>query len=108
MKKSNEIKVAAKILRVAAKGSKDTEIMDRCNLDEMSVESYLSALEELSFLTVNDDNELQCQTTKKGLEFLDTYHRLRYLLYGKDNDLLLMKILEKVKQEKTPSPFYVS
>ena len=107
MKNNNEIKVAAKILRVAAKGSKETEIMDRCNLDEMATENYLSALAELSFLSVEDDNEIHCQTTKKGLQFLDTYHRLRWLLYGKDNDLLLMQILEKTKH-KEESPFYVS
>lgn len=97
----------AKILRVAAKGTKETEIMDRCNLDEMATENYLSALSELSFLTVEDDSEIHCQTTKKGLQFLDTYHRLRWLLFGKDNDLLLMQLLEKTKT-KEDSPFYVS
>ena len=106
-KNKNEVKVVAKILRVAAKGSKEAEIMDRCNLDSMSAENYLSALSELSFLNVEDDNELSCQTTEKGLEFLNTYHRLRWLLFGKDNDFLLMRLLEQMKK-KTNSPFYVS
>ena len=106
-KNNNEVKVVAKILRVAAKGIKEAEIMDRCNLDEMSTENYLAALSELSFLNVIDDSEISCQTTKKGLQFLDTYHRLRYLLYGKDNDLMLMQLLEKIKH-KEESPFYVS
>lgn len=92
---------------MAAKGTKETEIMNRCDLDEMSTENYLAALAELSFLTVEDDSELRCHTTKKGLEFLDTYHRLRWLLFGKDNDLLLMQLLEKMKP-KEESPFYVS
>ena len=106
-KNKNEVKVVAKILRVAAKGSKEAEIMDRCNLDSMSAENYLSALSELSFLNVEDDNELSCQTTEKGLEFLNTYHRLRWLLFGKDNDFLLMRLLEQMKK-KEQNPFYVS
>ena len=106
-KNRNEVKVVAKILRVAAKGSKEAEIMDRCDLDSMSAENYLSALSELSFLNVEDDNELHCQTTEKGLEFLNTYHRLRWLLFGKDNDFLLMRLLEQIKK-KDSSPFYVS
>ncbi|MEJ2280990.1 MAG: winged helix-turn-helix domain-containing protein [Candidatus Bathyarchaeota archaeon] len=103
----NEVKVVAKILRVAAKGSKETEIMERCKLDSMSIENYLSALAELNFLTVEDDNEIHCRTTDRGLEFLNTYHRLRWLLWGKDNDLLLTRLLDQMKI-KEQSPFYVS
>lgn len=106
-KNKNEVKVVAKILRVAAKGSKEAEIMERCNLDSMTIENYLSALAELNFLTIEDDNEIQCQTTEKGLEFLNTYHRLRWLLWGKDNDLLLMRLLGQTKKKEN-SPFYVS
>jgi len=106
-KNNNEVKMVAKILRAAAKGINETEIMSRCNLDEMSAENYLAALSELSFLNVEDQNEMHCQTTTKGLKFLDTYHRLRWLLYGKDKDLLLMQLLEKIKHREE-SPFYVS
>jgi predicted transcriptional regulator len=106
-RKKNEVKVVAKILRVAAKGSKDTEIMERCKLDSMSAENYLAALTELSFLTIDDDEGMHCRTTKKGLEFLNTYHRLRWLLFGEDNDFLLMRLLEQMKK-KERSPFYVS
>jgi len=106
-KNKNEVKVVAKILRVAAKGSKEAEIMERCNLDSMSIENYLSALAELNFLTVEDNNEISCQTTEKGLEFLNTYHRLRWLLWGKDNDFLLMRLLDQMKKREQ-SPFYVS
>lgn len=99
--------MVADILRVAAKGSKETEIMDRCKLDSMSLENYLSALAELSMLTLDDENEEQYRTTRKGLEFLNTYHRLRWLLLGKDNDLLLMRLLEQMKNTEH-IPFYVS
>jgi predicted transcriptional regulator len=108
-RKRNEVKVVAKILRVAAKGSKEGEIMNRCKLDSMSVENYLSALAELSLLTFDDEseNEMCYRTTEKGIDFLNTYHRLRWLLFGKDNDFLLMRLLEQMKQ-KQHSPFYVS
>ncbi|MCJ7613831.1 hypothetical protein MUO71_03580, partial [Candidatus Bathyarchaeota archaeon] len=88
-------------------GSKEADIMEQCNLDSMSIENYLSALAELNFLTVEDNNEISCQTTEKGLEFLNTYHRLRWLLWGKDNDFLLMRLLDQMKKREQ-SPFYVS
>lgn len=108
-RKRNEVKVVAKILRVAAKGSKEGEIMNRCKLDSMSVENYLAALSELSFLTFDDESEDEMcyRTTEKGIEFLNIYHRLRWLLFGKDNDFLLMRLLEQMKQKEN-SPFYVS
>jgi len=97
----------AKILRVAAKGSNEGEIMDRCKLDSMTMENYLSALAELSLLTVDDSDELNYRTTDKGLEFLNTYHQLRYLLWGKENDFLLVRLLGQMKK-KEQNPFYVS
>ena len=92
---------------MAAKGSNEGEIMDRCKLDSMSLEAYLSALSELSMLTVDDPNESSYRTTKKGLEFLNTYHRLRWLLHGNDNDFMLMRLLDQMKKRE-PHPFYVS
>ena len=81
--------------------------MDRCKLDSITAENYLSALAELSMLTIDDENEEQYRTTRKGLEFLDTYHRLRWLLLGKDNDFLLMRLMDQIKH-KEHTPFYVS
>ena len=81
--------------------------MNRCKLDSMDAENYLSALAELSLLTVEDDEEMNCQTTDKGIDFLNTYHRLRWLLLGKENDFLLVRLLEQVKK-KEQLPFYVS
>ena len=92
---------------MAAKGSNEGEIMDQCKLDSMAVENYLSALAELSLLTVDNNNEMYYRTTEKGLEFLNTYHRLRWLLLGKDNDFLLMRLLGQIKRKKQ-HPFYVS
>ena len=73
----------------------------------MDVENYLAALAELSLLTVDDNDEMRCQTTDKGLEFLNTYHRLRWLLWGEDNDFLLVRLLGQMKK-KEQHPFYVS
>jgi len=92
---------------VAAKGSKEDEIIERCKLDLDSAENYLTALSELSLLSVDDENELCYRTTEKGLEFLNTYHKLRWLLFGKDNDFLLMRLLTQIRRKQN-NPFYVS
>jgi hypothetical protein len=73
----------------------------------MDAENYLSALAELSLLTVDEHEEMNCQTTDKGIDFLNTYHRLRWLLWGKENDFLLVRLLGQMKK-KEKNPFYVS
>jgi predicted transcriptional regulator len=98
--------VAAKILRVAAKGSKEEEILERCKLDSSVLENYLSALAELRLLMVVDKGEILYRTTEEGLEFLRIYHRLRWLLWGRDNDFLLMRLLVQLRDKV--HPFYVS
>ena len=81
--------------------------MNRCKLDAMDTENYLSALAELSLLTIEDEEKMQCQTTDKGIDFLNTYHRLRWLLWGKENDFLLVRLLGQMKKKEN-HPFYVS
>ncbi len=98
--------MVAKILRVAAKGSKEEELMEQCRLDSMVLENYLSALTELRLLTVEKKSETLYRTTEKGLDFLRIYFRLRWLLWGRDNDFLLMRLLGQL--EKKVHPFYVS
>jgi predicted transcriptional regulator len=98
--------VVAKILRVAAKGSKEEEIMEQCKLDSMALENYLSALAELRLVMVEKKGETFYRTTEKGLEFLRTYHRLRWLLWGSDNDFLLVRLLGQLR--KKVHPYYVS
>jgi hypothetical protein len=73
----------------------------------MDAENYLSALAELSLLTVDEHEEMNCQTTDKGIDFLNTYHRLRWLLWGKENDFLLVRLLGQMKKKEN-HPFYVS
>ena len=107
MGRKNEFKVVAEILRVAAKGSKEGEIMDRCKLDSTALDNYISALAELNLLNMEDSEGMCYRTTNKGLEFLNTYHRLRWLLLGKDSDFLLMRLLGQMKKKEN-HPFYVS
>ena len=108
-RKENEFNVVAKILRAAAKGSKEAEIVDQCKLDRMVLENYLSALAELSLLRVEERGETFYRTTEKGLELLRIYHRLRWLLWGGDNDFLLMRLLGQLRKVgKDTHPFYVS
>lgn len=92
---------------MAAKGSKEVEIMDRCKLDSAALDNYVSALAELNLLTTEDNDGMYYRTTEKGLDFLNTYHKLRWLLLGKDNDFLLMRLLGQIKRKEN-HPFYVS
>jgi hypothetical protein len=63
----------------------------------------------LRLLTVDKKSETPYRTTQKGLDFLRIYHRLRWLLWGKDNDFLLMRLLGQLnKVKKDVPPFYVS
>jgi len=94
-------------LRVAAKGSKEDEIMDQCKLDSTALDNYISALSELNLLTLEDGEETCYRTTEDGIKFLKTYHKLRWLLLGKDDDFLLMRILGQIRRKGNP-PFYVS
>jgi len=98
--------VAAKILRVAAKGSKEEEILEQCKLDSKVLENYLSALAELRLLMVEDKGEVFYRTTEEGLEFLRVYYRFRWLLWGRDRDFLVMRLLGQLR--KKLHPFYVS
>ena len=91
---------------MAAKGSNESEIMEQCKLDSTVLENYLSALAELSLLMVEEKGGTY-RTTEKGLDFLRIYHRLRWLLWGSDNDFLLMRLLGQLKK-KAVNPFYVS
>lgn len=106
-KKKNEFNVVAKILRVAAKGSKEEEIMNQCKLDSEALDNYLSALSELNLLNLENNDEICYKTTEKGLQFLKTYHKLRWLLLGKDDDFILMRILGQIRRTECP-PFYVT
>jgi predicted transcriptional regulator len=92
---------------MAAKGTKEGEIKNRCKLNSSALDNYLSALAELNLLTMEDSDEMCYRTTKKGLEFLSIYHKLRWLLLGEDNDFLLMRLLGQMRR-KDNSPFYVS
>ena len=80
--------------------------MEQCKLDSTDLENYLSALAELRLLTVQEKSETFYRTTEKGLDFLRIYHRLRWLLWGSDNDFLLMRLLGQLR--KKVHPFYVS
>ena len=81
--------------------------MSSCRLDPGVLGNYLCCLAELRLLRV--EGETSYRTTKEGLQLLRTYHRLRWLLWGKDNDFLLMSLLDKVtKAERSEHVFYVS
>jgi len=105
-KEKKEFDVIADILRVAALGSKESELIVGCDLDRNSLEKYIPVMMILKLVTVNKEKENSYKTTKKGLEFLRFYHGLRWLLWGKDLDYMLINIMNKLKKET--EPYYVS
>ena len=103
--KRREFDVVADILRVAALGSKESEIMVGCELDHKLLEKYMPAIVVLKLVSVEKESENLYRTTSRGLEFLRFYHGLRWLLWGKDFDYLLINILTKLKKDR--HPYYV-
>ena len=100
-----EFDVVADILRVAALGSKESDILVGCDLDRNSLEKYLPVMMLLKLVSVKQENENYYRTTTKGIEFLRFYHGLRWLLWGKDLDYVLVNTMNKLKKEK--KPYYV-
>jgi predicted transcriptional regulator len=103
--KKKEFDVVADILRVAALGSKESEIIVGCDLDRNSLEKYMPVMMLLKLVSVKKENENFYRTTNKGLEFLRFYHGLRWLLWGKEFDYVLVKNMKNLKKEE--KPYYV-
>ena len=104
-KEKKEFDVVADILRVAALGSKESELISGCDLDRISFEKYIPVMMILNLVNVEKETENFYRTTNKGLEFLRFYHGLRWLLWGKDFDYTLINIMNKLKKEE--KPYYV-
>lgn len=100
-----EFDVVADILRVATLGSNEKEILTGCDLDRDSLEKYLPVMMLLKLVSVKKETENYYRTTTKGIEFLRFYHGLRWLLWGKDCDYVLVNTMNKLKKEK--KPYYV-
>ena len=100
-----EFDVVADILRVAASGSDENEILVGCDLDRDSLEKYLPVMMLLKLVSVKKESENYYRTTPKGIEFLRFYHGLRWLLWGKDFDYVLINTMSKLRKEK--KPYYV-
>jgi predicted transcriptional regulator len=100
-----EFDVVADILRVAALGSNETDILVGCDLDRDRLEKYLPVMMLLKLVSVTKENENYYRATTKGIEFLRFYHGLRWLLWGEDFDYVLVNTMSKLKNEK--KPYYV-
>ncbi|MDH5390082.1 MAG: winged helix-turn-helix domain-containing protein [Candidatus Bathyarchaeota archaeon] len=103
--KRSEFDVIADVLRVAALGSKESEIMVGCDLNREVLEKYMPAMVVLKLVSVEKESENFYRATSRGLEFLRFYHGLRWLLWGKDFDFLLINILTRLKKDR--HPYYV-
>jgi predicted transcriptional regulator len=105
IEEKKEFDVVADILRVAVLGTRESEIIVGCELDRDSLEKYIPVMMLLKLISVTKESENFYRTTSKGLEFLRFYHGLRWLLWGKDIDYILVNTMNKLKKEK--KPYYV-
>lgn len=105
IEQKKEFDVVAEILRIAALGTNESEIITECKLDRSSLEKYLPVMMVLKLVSVKKETENYYQTTKKGLEFLRFYHGLRWLLWGNNDDYTLIKSMNQLKKEE--KPYYV-
>jgi len=99
-KDKRELDKVVKILRAASKGVKKTELQHRCKLTPPIMGRYLSALTELNLIEAKDLGEIYYKTTDKGLELLHTYHKLKWLLWGRTFDFMLVGLLSRLKIDK--------
>ncbi|UCC33839.1 MAG: hypothetical protein JSW53_02215 [Candidatus Bathyarchaeota archaeon] len=102
----NEFEIIADILRVAILGSNESEIIAKCSLERELLEKYMPTLLVLEMVSVERKSENFYRPTNKGLEFLRFYHGLRWLLWGKNSDFLLVNILTGPK--KDTKSYYIS
>ncbi|MFQ6064142.1 MAG: winged helix-turn-helix domain-containing protein [Candidatus Bathyarchaeia archaeon] len=98
----NEFDVIADILRMAISGSKESEIIAKCSLDRKLLEKYMPTLMVLNLISVEKKREKFYRLTGRGLEFLRFYHGLRWLLWGKNFDFLLINVLTKLTKDREP------
>ena len=101
----SEFDVIADILRVTTLGSKESEIMIGCGLDRKLIKKYMPTMGILKLVSVEKKSEKVYRTTSRGIEFLRFYHGLRWLLWRKNFDFLLVNILTRLKKDR--NPFYV-
>jgi predicted transcriptional regulator len=106
-----ELDTVVRILRAASKGAKKTELKHRCQMTPSMTGRYLSALTELGLVEAKDLGEIYYKTTDEGLELLHTYHKLKWLLWGKSFDFMLVGLLGRLKvdrQERDKYTAYIS
>jgi len=107
-KDKRELDTVVKILRAASKGVKKTELRYRCKLTPSVMGRYLSALTELGLIEAKDLGEIYYKTTDKGLELLHTYHKLKWLLWGKTFDFMLVGLLSRLKLDRKEREKYTN
>lgn len=98
-KERSEFETAASILRACGKGAKPIDIIYHCKLDPLTLEKYLFALMELGLLKAERKSQASYRTSDDGLQFLQTYHRLKWLLHGKTFDFLLTRLIGRLKRQ---------
>ena len=83
-KRRDQLGIMAEILEIAKNGCLKTHIMYRANLSFAQLNDYLDFLFEVGLLKESsEDGRRVYNMTRKGISFLQNYHKLRKLLRRK-------------------------
>jgi len=83
-KRRDRLSIMAEALKIAKNGCLKTQIMYRANLSFAQLNDYLDFLLEVGLLKERgEEGKTVYRTTKKGVRFLQNYHKIRDLLRGK-------------------------
>lgn len=85
--------IASEILYAALSGAKKSHLMYSCYLDHKRGEKYIKTLLKKGLLEKKED---RFHTTKKGIQFIETYQKLEHIW---DNNLT-PKIIQRTRNHK--------
>jgi len=74
------IDIISEILQAASEGIGKTALVYRTNLNFNIVDKYLSMLSKNGFVSMSKNSPMKVKTTSKGIDFLNTYFKLRKLV----------------------------
>ncbi len=78
VRKRSKLEIIVEILRTTLSGTNKTRIVYQTNLNFKVAEKYLTQLEELGLLKIEDiDGKKVYKTTEAGEKFLEKFEKLR-------------------------------
>ena len=84
----NSLGIIADILRIAKGGAKKTQIVYSANLNFKLLREYVEKLEEAGLVEVENRTRGQIRTTRKGIEYLNSFEDLMTLVNSMQSEYI--------------------